>query len=494
MPARWLELFRTTSARLALLYAGLFAVSVGVLFGLVYWAATAALSDRIDQDLAVERDAVIAEAGTAEDRVVAVVADALQRSHRGFRYQVRDAAGGTLAGNLPQRPWHGGYQDAEIPSENSRADPESHLFRVLGQPLDQGGLLVIAQDAYALDELRELIVRAFGWGAAATLLLAGIGGGIMVSRVMYRVEVINRASERMMAGDLTGRLPVTGRGGRGDEFDRLSHNLNGMLERIEKLVEGLRQISTDIAHDLRTPLTRLRRSLETLRIGIAPEACSAHLAGLDKALTQTDELLATFASLLRIAQIESRGARFVFATVDLSEIAQAVLEVYRPAAEEKRQELQGHIPDSVCVAGDRALLTQMAANLAENAIRHAPEGAWILIALQPRSEAGPSLTITDNGPGIPQSEHRNVFRRFYRLDASRGTPGNGLGLSLVEAVADLHGLSVRLDGNIPQGLKVTVEFPPMDVEDNSESGAAPRRGNSPDPPERGRHKPRYGRM
>jgi signal transduction histidine kinase len=312
-----------------------------------------------------------------------------------------------------------------------------------------------------LDELRELIVRAFGWGAAATLLLAGIGGGIIVSRVMHRVEVINRASERIMAGDLSGRLPVGRSATRGDEFDRLSDNLNGMLDRIEKLVEGLRQVSTDIAHDLRTPLARLRQELEKIRADAADQAAPAHLAAIDTAVAQADDLLATFAGLLRIAQLESGAARFVFTRVDLSAIASTVLEVYRPAAEEKRQKLEGQIAHSVCVAGDRALLTQMVANVAENAIRHAAEGAAIEIVLQPRSQDGPLLTISDTGPGVPPNERQNVFRRFYRLDASRGSPGNGLGLSLVAAIADLHGIAVRLLENAPHGLQVQLAFPPV---------------------------------
>lgn len=461
MPRKWLELLGTTGARLALLYAGLFGISVSVLFALIYWAATAALSDRIDQELAVQRDALIAEAGTAEDRVVTVVEIALRRPHGAFQYQVRDAAGATLAGNLPQHPWRAGYQDAELLAGDDLPDREPHSFRGLGQPLDKGGLLVVAQDAFALDELRELIVRAFGWGAAATLLLAGIGGGIIVSRVMHRVEVINRASERIMAGDLSGRLPVGRSATRGDEFDRLSDNLNGMLDRIEKLVEGLRQVSTDIAHDLRTPLARLRQELEKIRADAADQAAPAHLAAIDTAVAQADDLLATFAGLLRIAQLESGAARFVFTRVDLSAIASTVLEVYRPAAEEKRQKLEGQIAHSVCVAGDRALLTQMVANVAENAIRHAAEGAAIEIVLQPRSQDGPLLTISDTGPGVPPNERQNVFRRFYRLDASRGSPGNGLGLSLVAAIADLHGIAVRLLENAPHGLQVQLAFPPV---------------------------------
>src|ERR1700687_1939699 len=328
MVRRWLDLRRTTSARLALLYVGLFGISVGALFGVMYWAATTALSDRIDQDLALQRGALIAEAGTTESRVIGAVTDALRRSPGEFRYQVRDATGTTLAGNLPPLGTsRAGYQDIELRADSSNSDGEPHLFRVLGQTLAQGGLLIIAQDAHALEELRVLIVRAFGWGAGATLLLAAIGGGIMVSRVTHRVEVINRASERIMAGDLTGRLPVGSGAGRGDEFDRLSDNLNRMLDRIEKLVEGLRQVSTDIAHDLRTPLARLRRNLEGVRAGGADDASPAHLAAIDSAVAQADDLLAIFGALLRIAQIEARAARIVFGAVDFSAIVAAVLAV-----------------------------------------------------------------------------------------------------------------------------------------------------------------------
>jgi signal transduction histidine kinase len=222
-------------------------------------------------------------------------------------------------------------------------------------------------------------------------------------------------------------------------------------------IEGLRQVSTDIAHDLRTPLARLRRSLENAR---AAAAGQPHLAAIEHAIGQADELLATFGALLRIAQIEARAARLVFSPTDLSAIVAAVLEVYRPAAEEKQQALTGQVAESVYVAGDRALLTQMVANIAENAIRHAPEEASIKIELQAAAERGPLLTIADDGPGIAPSERRNVFRRFYRLDTSRGSPGNGLGLSLVAAIAELHGIDIRLADNVPQGLKVALNFPP----------------------------------
>jgi signal transduction histidine kinase len=458
MARHWVELLGTTSARLALLYAGLFGVSVAALFGLIYWAATAALGDRIDQDLALQRDMLMTSAGTAEQGLAAVVKDAIARSHGEYRYLMRDGDGTTLAGNLAAAiHWRTGYQEIAVPAPSDGQEREPHLFRALGQPLAGGGLLIIAQDADALEELRELIVRAFGWGAAATLLLAAIGGGIVVWHVGHRIEVINRASERIMAGDLTERLPVGG-GARADEFDRLAGNLNRMLERIEKLVEGLRQVSTDIAHDLRTPLARLRRSLEAARANAAETASPAHIAAVDAAVAQADDLLAVFAGLLRIAQIEARATRLVLTAVDLSTVVTDVVEVYRPAAEEKRQTLHGEIAASVTVSGDRVLLTQMVANLAENAIRHAPEAAQIDITLVLEPDHRPLLTIADNGPGIPDAERENVFRRFYRLDRSRNSPGNGLGLSLVAAIAELHGVTLRLADNVPKGLRVALRF------------------------------------
>ncbi len=469
MPSRWLELFRTTSLRLALLYAGLFGISALVLFAVIYWAADNSLAGQIDASLDAERAALEAQAGSRDAAAVAAaVAERLRAGDR-FRYLVVDASGSVAAGNLPDgtKP-RAGYHDVEFPAPaaagNSDSDGEPRVFRALGQSLSGGGFLVVAQDAHELDELRELIIRSFAWGAGATLLLALLGGGAMSAGVLRRVEAINRASERIISGDPARRLPTRSRPGGGDEFDRLAANLNVMLDRIERLVEGLRQVSTDIAHDLRTPLGRLRRTLEAAREAVPGELGPEHGAIIDRAIAEADALQATFSALLRIAQIEAGAARRGFATVDLSAVLEAVLEVYGPAAEEKQQVLAGRIPPGIEVAGDRALLTQMVANLVENAIRHAPAGTRMALALEPSSapgSCGPQVTVQDNGPGIPPHERANVFRRFYRLDTSRGSPGNGLGLALVAAVADLHGVGIRIEDNDPCGLSVTLAFPPV---------------------------------
>jgi signal transduction histidine kinase len=283
----------------------------------------------------------------------------------------------------------------------------------------------------------------------------------MSTGVLRRVEAINRASERIMAGELDRRLPMTtgGRSGRGDEFDRLAANLNVMLDRIEVLVQGLRQVSTDIAHDLRTPLGRLRRTLEAARENALVHPGSAVAPVIDQAIEEADALLNTFGALLRIAQIEVGTFRRGFGPVELSAILEDVLEVYAPTAEEKNQTLTRQIPAGVAVPGARALVTQMLANLVENAIQHSPLGAHIEVTLRAAgNREGLQLTISDDGPGIPEAERDKVFRRFYRLDASRSTPGNGLGLALVAAVADLHRAKIRLSDNSPHGLRVALTF------------------------------------
>jgi signal transduction histidine kinase len=229
-----------------------------------------------------------------------------------------------------------------------------------------------------------------------------------------------------------------------------------MLDRIQMLMDGLRQVSNDIAHDLRTPLTRLRQRLELARAKATTVA--DYQAAVDQALAETDEILDTFGALLRIAQIEAGTRRSAFTEVDLSGVLQTIVETYAAVAEDHQHGLASRIAEGVTVQGDRQLLTQMIANLVENALRHTPTGTRIEIELAEPSSA-PVCVIRDNGPGIPEPERQKVFRRFYRLDSSRATPGSGLGLSLVAAVAELHRIAIEVGDNRP-GLQVTLRFPP----------------------------------
>jgi signal transduction histidine kinase len=222
-------------------------------------------------------------------------------------------------------------------------------------------------------------------------------------------------------------------------------------------MEGLRQVTNDIAHDLRTPLTRLRQRLETARL--KARTVEDYTSILDSTLGDTDQILRTFGAMLRIAQIEAGTARSRFTDVDLSDVLRAIVDLYAAFAEDQKQELSGQIVEGVRVHGDRELLTQMLVNLVENALRHSPAGTRIAVRLE-RPDGAILCTIADNGPGIPKDEHDKVFRRFYRLDSSRATPGSGLGLSLVAAIAELHGIAVILGDNHP-GLAVTLRFAPV---------------------------------
>jgi signal transduction histidine kinase len=237
-------------------------------------------------------------------------------------------------------------------------------------------------------------------------------------------------------------------------MDQLAINLNAMLDRIEVLLDSLKRVSDDIAHDLRTPLSRLRRGLESARESArAQKDCGPEL---EDAITEVDAILETFSALLRIAQIEAGTRRAAFGEVNLRQVATDAVQTYVAVAEDRRQQVSADLDGTVTVQGDRELLTQMIVNLIENSIRHCPAGTRISVRLASESE-GPVLTVSDNGPGIPPAEREKVLRRFYRLETSRTTPGSGLGLALVKAVADLHGAGLDLANNAP-GLRVTVRF------------------------------------
>jgi len=253
-----------------------------------------------------------------------------------------------------------------------------------------------------------------------------------------------------MDGELGKRVPASGFG---DEMDQLALNLNAMLDRIQALMESLKRVSDDIAHDLRTPLSRLRHQLEAAR-SRTPRSGDAVI---EQAITEVDAILETFSALLRISQIEAGARRAAFSVISLGQIASTVTEAYSPVAEDRSQRLKPVLADVPPIPGDRELLTQMVANLIENSMRHCPAGVDISVELA-QEDGAPVLRVADNGPGIPTGEREKVFRRFYRLEASRTTPGSGLGLALVKAVADLHGASIELSDNRP-GLCVTIRFP-----------------------------------
>jgi signal transduction histidine kinase len=449
------RLLRAAPFRLALIYAGLFSLSVLALGAISYFATTQVLENQLRTTVTAELQALrgdLERQGPAE-LVRTVAARVADPAARAFAYLLQDSAGRRLAGDLPPTATDETWR-LLVPEHDDPEDEEDDRDWFLGRGvvLPDGRFLLVAHDAEQLHELEELLLRSFGWTLAVAVPLALGGGAFMSLITLRRIEAINRVSDEIRRGDLSHRVPHAGTG---DEFDRLAANINAMLDAIEHLTEGLRQVSTDIAHDLRTPLSRLRQALETARVKAQDPADLA--AAVDNAIVQTDAILDTFGALLRIAQIEAGTRRAGFAGVDLSDLFRSLVEVYEPVAEDASHCLEAQIEDCLSFRGDRELLTQMVANLIENAIRHTPRGTRIEVILQ-RQDTRALAIVADDGPGIPKPSRERVFGRFFRLEASRSTPGSGLGLSLVAAVASLHGVQIELADNVP-GLRVTLHFP-----------------------------------
>jgi signal transduction histidine kinase len=448
------RIFRTMAFRLMLISAALFVFSAAVLFGVIYWRMT-------NYALRQFQGGIMADAiGLADDAHRDGVAHAAEVITRRMQlpqtddawYLLTGAGGQRLAGNLPVGPIRPGWNRYSL-GQRSGGHSEPVFVQAYAIPLPGGGWVVVGRDTDPLDDLHDDVVQAFAWAGGATILLAAIGGYLLSSGFLRRIDAINRTTQHIIAGDLGQRIAVHSNG---DELDQLACNLNQMLNRIQALMDELHHVTDDIAHDLRTPLARMRQRLEDLRRNTPSRA--TYETAVERTIADMDAVLTTFNAMLRIAEIESGTRRAGFAQVDLSAICSNVADAYQPVAEENGQTLIADFAPDVVVQGDRALLTQMLANLVENALRHTPPRSKIELRLR-QTEDGPVLTVADNGPGIPANERNRVLQRFYRLEASRTTPGSGLGLSLAAAVAQLHGISLSLADNRP-GLKITLQFKP----------------------------------
>jgi signal transduction histidine kinase len=450
---------RTTSFRLTTLYAGLFAASTAVLFGIVYWVTGGVLHEQVRLSLQSEMASLEANSETegSGDLSAEIKERLASPSPQPFYYSLQDSSGRPIAGNLAALDTIEGWR--ELPNSDERgaatapADIEKgdHDLLALGRRLPGGSFLTVATDTYRVRKAEEAIARSFAWAAGATLLLALVGGVTLSQGFLRRVDEINRTTSAIMRGDLANRIQTSGTG---DELDQLGRNLNDMLDRVQGLMDGLKQVSNDIAHDLRTPLSRLKQGLEEARL----EATSVqdYEQAVDQALKDADIALSTFGALLRIAQIESGTRRANFVELDLSLLMATLAMTYSAVAEDLGKTLTSLVDVGLHVRGDRELLTQLFVNLIENALRHTPEGATVGMSLR-KNEHGLIAEVFDDGRGIPEAEHDNVFRRFYRLEGSRSTPGSGLGLALVATVADLHSAPIELANNCP-GLRVTLHF------------------------------------
>lgn len=443
------QLVRTSSFRLTLLYAAATSLSFLLLFAVVFWSTTRYLRHQIDLTVAAEIKEVRVAAADASTQGLRGAVEALVHQAEGFHYLLQDAHGNRIAGNLPPRDAVPGVQEWH---ERTPHRPGGKIeIRGRGEATADGGYLFVGMNAHVVRELRESVAQSFLWAAAAAMLLVFGGGALMSAAVLRRVEAVGRTSRDIVRGDLARRIALNGSG---DEFDRLATSLNAMLDRIGELMDGLSQVSNDIAHDLRTPLTRLRQRLELAHRREAQGSATAAL--VEATIADIDSILDTFGALLRIAQIESGTRKSNFREVDLTALLRNVADVYEPAVEDAGQFLHVDVAPHLTVCGDQELLTQLFANLVENSSRHGPSGTHVRISAWRVGDVV-EVAVSDSGPGIPPAQRERVLRRFHRLDVSRTTPGNGLGLSLAQAVAGLHDTRLELDDNEP-GLRVVVRF------------------------------------
>ncbi len=448
------RLLRTASFRLTALYVALFAGSALILGGAVFLAARSAMEHQMAARISTEAAYLSDEFRTGgPERLVATV-HLRGKGAAALDYLVLDATGARLAGKMPAiglspRP---GWLTIDVP-DGLEEDGRPERVRALVVPLGHGMLLAVGDDLGRISAVEHAVATAFGWTVGLVALL-GIAGGVWLSRAfLAQVDAISRTAEAIIEGDLARRVPLRNTN---DDLDRLAATLNRMLDRIGALMESLRQVGSDVAHDLRTPLSRLYQRLDDART--RARSIGDYATAVDGAAREAEGLLDTFAALLRIAQIEGASPCAGFRDVDLSAVAEAVADAYRPDAEEAGHILVADVAPDIALHGDQELLTQAVANLVENALRHTPAGTRITVRLHYAPVTGICLEVADDGPGVPSEDLPRLWDRFYRGERSRTTPGNGLGLSLVAAVAMLHGATRRI-GNAKPGLSVSLIFP-----------------------------------
>ncbi|MBU6444425.1 MAG: HAMP domain-containing protein [Alphaproteobacteria bacterium] len=459
------RLFRTESFRLTAIFAALILGAMLGLMALVYTISHQAFYDQLQNAILHDLDSV--EAGYRSEGVSEakeVVHQRLFGTHGNDYLLLETTSQVKLAGNLPAMPPVSGEHHIPVPHPLTGEDRGDHEIVGQGRLLSSSLYVFAGRDLYVGISAEESMLHAFAWVLAATLVVALAGGILLSNGFLGRMDAITRTCRAIMAGDLSNRIPE--RGTR-DEFDQLVHTLNAMLDRISALMENVQQISSDIAHDLRTPLTRLRHRLESAHSD--DSTIEDYRQAVEQAIAESETMLATFSALLRIGQIESGAAGITLVPVDLSRLLVEIADIYRPATEDSGHSLTVDIQPGVVVSGDKTMLTQVFANLIENAMTHSPPSGSIEVLLA--ETAGSAIaSVSDRGSGIPAAEHERVFRRFYRLERSRSTPGSGLGLSLVAAILKYHGAEIALSDNNP-GLRaeMTFETSPPDPRDQLSS-------------------------
>jgi signal transduction histidine kinase len=452
------SLLSTTTFRLALSYLGIFTVSAIALLALVSWTTSMFIEWQVQETVEAEVTG-LSEVYRARGMVglAEVVGErARQEPERRTVYLLMASDGRRVAGNL--LAWPAEVSDLlgwvrfsidKIGSGPKGAD-------VLGQAYDlnNGYRLLVGRSLYDAKRVKSAINRALGWGLALTILLGVVGGYFTSRHLLQRVDSMNRTARRIVGGDMSQRMTLAGTD---DEFDQLAESFNEMMDEIERLLDGIRTVTDNIAHDLRTPLNRLRSRIDLVLMG--ERDAETLRRTLEETVAEADNLLATFNALLTISHAESAARLERFEAVDPARLAADVTELYEPLAEEKGVRLACHTDPGLILRGDRHLLFQAFANLVDNAIKYTPEGGSVSVSVSVAGHGdGVEVVVADSGPGVPLEARDRVLERFVRLDATRTTPGNGLGLALVAAVARLHGARLMMEDNAP-GLRLHLLFP-----------------------------------
>ncbi len=453
-----LRLLNTTTFRLAIAYMVLFAVSGFALIGIVYWSTTSFMSRQTDATVAAEIQGLVEQYQTGGIQRLISVIQARSRVAGDSLYLLAEADGTAIVGNLSAWPDVVPDEDGWITLEFERpldTGPELHQARARIAPVEGRFRILVGRDIEQRMHIVATIRNSLGWALAITAALGLLGGALLARYTMGRLDEINRTSRRIIQGDLSRRVPVRGSG---DELDQTADNLNAMLDQIERLMMGMRQVTDNIAHDLRSPLNRLRNRIEVTLMEARGD--EAYRAALESTIDEADELINTFNALLSIARVEAGALREDMSELDLSQLARDVAELYEPLAEERGIELAAQVSEGLRLRGNRELLSQSIANLVDNAIKYSPSGAKVTLRVTPMPDNAVRIEVADQGPGIPAGERENVTKRFVRLEESRSEPGVGLGLSLVAAVVRLHHGALELsDPAEGSGLLVVVELP-----------------------------------
>ena len=463
------ETLRSSTFKVALIWIAGFGALVIALFAFVYSSTASYVLNRSDRAIDADRAALIAayEHGGRNELITTIGGLAADRRLQDRVYLLAAPSFGTIAGNLKSWPaalsGGSGRGDFSATDANPEAADQS-LLRAAYETLPDGSHLLVGRNVSDFAQFARKIYFALASVVVLIFVLAVVAGITVTRRTVGRIESINATSRAIMQSGLQSglgeRVPLCGSR---DEWDQLAENLNSMLDRIEVLMGEVKQATDNVAHDLRTPLTRMRGRLESASARMRDSGADQAL--ITDTMADLDGVLRMFASLTRIAQIETSDRVAAFRAVNLAEVASEVVELFDAAAEDKGVRLATSGDARVLVTGDRDLLFDAMANLVDNAIKHGRDAGKVTVAVT-HGESGATIAIADDGPGIPAHEMPHVLKRFYRLERSRRTPGNGLGLALVSAVARLHGARLELIDAAP-GLVVRLQFPPTTAPDNA---------------------------